>query len=1186
MGQLKIRLFGNLELHRDAVLLPKPSTLKSQSLLAYLLVHRHQAHSRDKLAGLFWGERPERKARQSLSNALWHIRHALSAHTPAAPEYILADVHQVRFNTATDYWLDVEEFERLADSRWQMADGSPNRDAICHLQSAISLYRGNFLEDFYDDWCVDERYRLEARFLTALTELIVACRALGDFEASLAYACRLLQHDPLREDVHVEVMRLYCELGDRNAALQQYQRCRAILARELGVEPMPETTALFDDIREGRLQVRRPARAWRRPEPPERPEGRGRHPLEVTERPPLVGRERELAQLAEAWQRAAAGQGGLLLVSGEAGVGKTRLVERLAESVRWRGSRVLWGRCYAYERSLPYQPLSEALRAVLPLLDEMEPAALSQWWILEMTRLLPELQERLADRPADIPLEPGLEQARLFEAVARFLGRLAESAPILLVLEDVHWGAESTLAFLHFAARHLRTNSILAVGTFRPEEVAPGHPLQRLREELRLEALVEELDLARLSSEAVEALLRGMSGLGEAAKPLAWRLYHQTEGNPFFLTETVRALFEMELLSLVDGVWAGDLDALSEGRQPLPLPRTVREAIESRLSRLSETAREVLRVAAVAGREFDFDVLQSAWTGGEETTLRALDELLRRQLIREGISPAGRDYEFNHHLIQEVVYQGLSRPQRQWLHQLVGEAMEACRAWQLGEVAVELAYHFEAAGAWERAVTYLLRAGDRARRAYANQDALTRYDRALEILRRQFPTRGGPADVNRWRLTVEFDLLAAREEVLHLLGRREDQTADLAAMADIAQALGDPLRQAQALDRRAAFALALDQYAEAEEAAQAALALHRAQGNRPGESTSLVALGRARRAAGDYPRALAHWQAALAIRQETDDRAGQGETLSYIGGVYYIQGDYHQALAHWERALAIQQQTGERAAEALGLTHIGLAHEMVGDYAQALSYQDQALTLHREIGYRHGEALALANLASHACLAGDYAQALHHGEEVLAIFEALGQRRGLAATLDTLGNAYAGLGDYPQALAHLERGLALFREIGERWGEGVVLSSLGRAYLAQGEPQAALDRLTQAEAIHRALGQIADAALDRSYQAVAHLGLGRLDEARRCSEEALTTLEAGPEENLDRLKRVCWHRYLVLSACEPQAAGECLRRAHDALLAQADRISDAGLRANFLARVKINQEIVQEASQLDQPVMF
>jgi len=718
VATLRLYFLGTLDIYYNGQQLPKPPTLKSQSLLAYLILHRHRPQPRDRLAELFWGARPERKARRSLSTALWHIRRCL-------PEegLILSDADTAQFDPQRDPWVDVDEFESLV-----------SRHDVASLRSALALYRGDFLDGFYDEWVLNERYRLESLVTAVLARLMTSQEARGDHESALAIGLRLLEQDRLREDAHRLTMRTYCRLGQRNAALEQYRRCREIVQEELGAEPMVETTELYQQILDGRFAAGRvpeavPVEVLVEPPAP----AIGRSPLDAVAVSKLVGREEELAFLDQCWQAAEAEEGGLVVISAEAGVGKTRLVEEFANRLRWQGIRTLWGRCYEFERALPYQPVAEALRSVLPAVTTDELAGFPAWTLGEVAHLVPEVLEkrvlspepsRRVEGPTGLEVTPETpsdqERARL--------------------LEDLHWASESTLQLLHYLARHLAGHQVLMVGTFRPEAIGLEHPLLDLRRRLTREGLAEPLRLSRLSRVAVEAMVVEMSGAGQAVVPLARRLHQETEGNPFFVMEIVKALFETGVLCLEAGVWQGDFAQISEGQ--LPLPATLSDAIQARVRRLNEESQEALRLAAVLGREFDFDLLNSVCARGEENVLEALDDLLRHRLIEEGTGAVGRDYAFTHHKIQEVIYSAMPRRHRQHIHARAGMAMESVYGTEVEELAGELAFHFQEGRQHdetltEKAIAYLLQGGDRARTFYAHQEAVDHYQEALALLKEQ-----------------------------------------------------------------------------------------------------------------------------------------------------------------------------------------------------------------------------------------------------------------------------------------------------------------------------------------------------------------------------------------------------------------------------------------------------------------
>jgi len=724
MSALQVRFFGRFELEYVRKPLPLPATRKAQALLAYLILQREQPQQRDHLAELFWGDRPDEKARRSLSTAIWHISHCL-------PEkgYILSDLNTIQFNPRAALSLDIDEFEAFVSGK-----------DVESLRTGIEVYRGEFLAGSYEDWVIHERYRLENLYLDSLARLMAAYEARADYMYALETALRLLNADTLREDAHRALMRTYCRLGKRNAALEQYQRCREIMQRELSAEPMLETQQLYQAILDGQFAPVEPVTTELQQVEIGITERKTIHnPLDLDALPPFLGREDEMAALDLVWQRARNTQGGLVLVQGEAGVGKTRLVEELANHLRWKGAQVLCGRCYEFERILPYQPVAEALRSVSPILARFDPDSEKSWIVQEILRLIPELAATYPDIPRQPALAADQEQARLFEGVSRFLSEISQPNGLLFVLEDLHWAAESSLELLHYLVRHLVACPVLFLGTVRPEELGRSHPLRSFQANLKQDGLMMEMHLKRLSETDTEALVTRLSGLGEAILPLARRLYQETEGNPFFLMETIKALFENQSISLANGIWSGDFDQICASKFPLPV--SLSEAVRNRIQRLSDPAQEAVAIAAVIGREFDFGLLKEAWGRNEEQTLQALDVLLRRRLVEEGSGGMSRDYAFTHHKIQEVIYADLPQRRRSQLHARIGSILEGADFQGAPEHAGELAFHFCQSRQLskeynEKAIHYLLQAGDQARMVYAQKEASGYYNQALELLRK------------------------------------------------------------------------------------------------------------------------------------------------------------------------------------------------------------------------------------------------------------------------------------------------------------------------------------------------------------------------------------------------------------------------------------------------------------------
>jgi class 3 adenylate cyclase/tetratricopeptide (TPR) repeat protein len=453
----------------------------------------------------------------------------------------------------------------------------------------------------------------------------------------------------------------------------------------------------------------------------------------LLERTPFVGREAERAELRRCLDQVTRGQGALVMIGGEPGVGKTRLAEELLLEARQRGNLAWTGHCYEMEGAPPYIPFVEILKAATRVLP---PAALRETLgdsAPEVAKLLPELRRLFPDIPPPLELPPEQERYYLFNSMQEFMERSGRAQPLLLVLEDLHWADDSTMLLLQHIAQRLHEMPMLILGTYRDVELDVARPLARALQELTRQRLAHDLALKRLPQAGVEAMLRALSGQ-EPPASLVKAVYRETEGNPFFVEEVFKHLAEEGKLFNAQGRWH---PGLSIGE--LEVPRGVRLVIGHRLERVCQECRRVLTTAAVIGRGFSFEVLEALGEVEADVLLDALDEAERAHLIASASGGPEARFTFAHELIRQTLLSGLSLPRRQRLHLRVAEAMERVYARTLEEHTGDLAYHFHQAGAAadaDKTLRYLALAGDQAIRAVAYEEGAQLYQMALEVLDR------------------------------------------------------------------------------------------------------------------------------------------------------------------------------------------------------------------------------------------------------------------------------------------------------------------------------------------------------------------------------------------------------------------------------------------------------------------
>jgi len=633
MAKLTLKLLGGFTVAVGERTVPAPAGRKTQALLAYLAMRPAQPQPRDKLAALLWAGTSTQQARNSLRQALFAVRKATEA---ATPQSLLIDADVVALNPGI-VDVDVHQFEHA------VAAGAPD-----DFERALALYQGELLEGFavqeaaFEAWLYAERDRLREVALDAAGRLLAHLAVRGPLDRAVQVAARLLGLDPLRESAHRALMELYVRQGRRSAALKQYQTLTVLLRRELDVAPEMETTQLYEDV----LRAR-PPRATRAPGSTKESESAPRTlitPPRFAPALPLVGRDQELARLRYALHDAVDGRGGAVAVVGEAGIGKTRLIEALALEAMEKGAAVMLGRAHESERILPFAPWVAAVRDA-GITMSGPPAGLDVAWRDELTRLFPELG------PGRIHAE-NEDYLRLFEAMVQLLARVAASQPVVLVLEDLHWADDLSVRLLGFCARRFAQVPVLLVVTTRDEELLGAPVLRHLLQELSYGGELTELVLGPLLKGDVDRLVVALApgAKRDARAALTAHAWDASDGNPLIVVETVRA---------------GNGDA--------GLPPRVREMIARSLDRLTERGRQLLAVAAVMGRDMEFAILQRASGLGELDAAEAIEELVRRRVLRED----DRRLTFTHARVRDVALAQLLPPRRQTLASRVARARQA-----------------------------------------------------------------------------------------------------------------------------------------------------------------------------------------------------------------------------------------------------------------------------------------------------------------------------------------------------------------------------------------------------------------------------------------------------------------------------------------------------------------------------
>lgn len=909
---LEITLLGPPRVVRDGVLVSF-DTRRALALLAHLALVR-RPRSRDSLCELLYPEHDRDRARGALRRTLSALRSAIG------DEWLAVAGDSVALRSGPGLELDVDRFRTLTTP-----ETAPEL-----LAEAVALFGGGFLEGFalrdsadFDAWQAATARVLERELAMTLRRLVEALAAHGDVDQAVLRAQQWLELDPLHEPAHRELIRLYARSGNRGAALEQYRTCVRTLNQELGVAPVEETSSVYAQVSDSRLTPTEAAPALTRP-----PIASGSVRTEL----PLVGRDEHLqALLGE--HRASGPDGRLVVVEGEAGIGKTRVLDEL--TARADGAVVLAARCHDDEIGMPYAPVVQLLEAAVATATRTGwPADLAPRRLADAALLLPELHDLREDVPEPLALDGPVAQLRLLDGVAAVLTAACARglAPGVVIVDDAHAADAATLDAIAYLGRRLTGRSLLLVLTWRTEAVPPDHRLRRLATDLARTGTATVLRPGRLTTDEVDELVCAAYP-GGPPSDLAARVHLETEGVPLFVAEYLSAFRAR-----------GADTAFASG------------ILDARLTGLGDVAGQVLGAAAVIGRTFALDTVRHASGRSEEETVSALEELGAHGLVREapGAEPG---YDFAHAKLREHVYGGTGLARRRLLHARVAAALSQRRA--DGPGAAVLARHLQHAGDHRAAAAQHRRAADRAASLHAHADAIEHLEAALAL---------GDPDV--------AGISERTGDLLTLTGAYGGARASYEAAA----AQCGPAQLSAIEHKLGGVHQRLGDWEGAEHRLHAALALTTDDGQRA-RVTADLALTLHHRGGVERARALA--DEALGLAMVAGDPRAQAQAHNMLG---VLSG----SVDHLEQSLALARELEDLPAEAAALNNLALLRRDAGELDTALELTAGALALCAQYGDRHREAALENNLADLHHAAGAENAAMHHLKRAVTIFAEVG----------------------------------------------------------------------------------------------------------------------------------------------------------------------------------------------------
>ncbi|MEM7110980.1 MAG: tetratricopeptide repeat protein [Chloroflexota bacterium] len=875
----------------------------------------------------------------------------------------------------------------------------------------------------------------------------------------------------------------------------------------------------------------------------------------------MAGRWAELekiqAALQPVWEKKF---GGSITIIGEAGIGKSRLIHEVGEQFEHPTAKPIWLLCQTDEiirQSL--NPFRYMLRHYFAQDDGKTASENKRQFSSRINALAirirdhqirAELQRTYSFLGALLnltwpnslyeKLEPELRAENIQAALKNFIKALSQHRPVIIHLEDAHWLDEESRTFLRFLTRNVAEFPFALLISSRdslPAEVfAPQIP--------NLELLLQPLTADALGQMATEFLQEPIS---PTLSPL---LLEKTDGNPFFLEQLL--LYWRENDHFRPSPAGLILQETAEA-----VPSDVRQVLTARLDRLVQEVKEVVQAASVLGREFEYQVLSQLLLGDEALPFKV--QQAEVETIWRAI--ATTRYLFHHALLRDAAYDMQLQAHLRQLHQRAAAAITAVFAPDLAPHAADLAYHYDRADETEKAGYWYYEAGKRAVEAYANEEAVRYLSHAIRLT----------PETRRGHL---YQLVLAREQLYHRLGKREEEAKDLARLTALAK--GDLERETAVAVRQSDYAEATSDYPAAVAAAQTVLRLAQNQYDVAAEAAGHLRLSRALLGQGNYLEALETLQTALRLSRQIGDLRGEANVLSELGKVYFERGEYGQAKTYYEQALPMHRRIGNQRGEHLTLKSLGSIFLYQGDYAQAQQQYELGLSICREIGDRRGEGMLITNLGGVYHYQGQYKKSLDYYEQDLNICREIGDRLGEGICLLNLGLLHHDMALFANVLTYSKEAQAVIKEVGSRFIEGYVHSVLGHGYAGLRVWETAVFHYSTALTIRRELEQ--------PYLAMDSLaGLARVAYARdnfTLAQTHISEILAYQAENprLDgveepvRVLLICYRVLLAVGDVERGTA--VLQTAHDLLQERAAKISNAALRQSFLENIAAHREVV------------
>jgi len=794
--------------------------------------------------------------------------------------------------------------------------------------------------------------------------------------------------------------------------------------------------------------------------------------------------------LREAADRAIQGEGGVVFLYGEAGIGKTRLARELGAYARSRGMQVLSGRCPALFRMdgvPPYVLWEEVIKDYLEVCTPEQLFRVIGSYPIEVSKLVPELKQKLKTFPQSFPLSPEHSRDRLFEAVTQFITNISKEAPLLVILDDLQWTDQSSLLLMHYLARGAYKETLLILGAYRDTYVDKKHPLSPVLKELNRERLLQSVPMKRLSFDDVSEMTKRILEQDNVSREFCKLVYEKTRGNPFFVEEVLKSLKEEEVIYREKNKWK--VKEVSK----IEFPETVKDVIKARISRLDDESQRVLTMASFVGKDFTFEALRGVTGVEEDELLEIMEKMLKTGLIKETVVRGEDVYSFVDIIVRDVVYEEVSRLRCKRLHNVVGIALEKVYAEKIDEHFGELAYHFLESGDKDEALGYFLNAAEKAQKVYAHDEAFSYLQHAFELL-----------EEKEGNLEEKVRVIERLGDLEWRMGEIDAGLKYLNKSLTIWNQLGD-MRNSARLHIKMASGLWMWSSDKEKASQQHRLALEILE--KEPESVELASLyediAHMLWRTGESAKALLWGQKAFELAERLGDREVLARCYNDLGVLSLKSGEFEEATEYFERGLRIALENDFIGLALTLYNNLSELYWSAGEFQKGFETAEKGTELAKKVG-------ALGSLTWIGSLLAMYYGYMGEMEKVISMLEdflALDKRTRFSAHISYvvwgLGECYFRLGELDKSLHYLMEARDIAKKTGEYQASGVAALLLGKLFMEMEDYAEAEKYFNESSSIGEKAGET-DYQLTEVFPALTKLYLkkGEIEKAKELIEKA------------------------------------------------------------------------------------